>query len=1251
MRKITYLPIFPLLLLVSCANYQLNYTGELADWQETSAPEVAISHQVFLIGDAGGATAEWTPPILAPLQRALAEAAPASTLVLLGDNIYPNGLAPKSQTAERTRDELALDAQLALLEDFAGQAFFVAGNHDWYGYGIDGLQRQARYLNKQTDGQAKLLPRPGCGDPVEIELTDDLTLLLLDSQWWLANWDGESEINDGCEAKSRADFSFLLQEAFKGNRRKELLVAMHHPLYSKGQHGGNFSFAQHIFPLRDINSKLYLPLPVVGTALRVLQSSIGTRQDLTSTSYRDWRRLLLQHAQLVDRVIFAAGHEHNLQFWERDGHHFVVSGSGSRREPSKTGNGALFAYGEYGFSRIDYHTDGQVWVNYFAWDEQAQESALVLRRQIRKASEGAVEAVPTDIAATFSAERERRIPVSEVDFSRTPTGEKIWGEHYRAAYRSEITVSELDLAAEGLAPVKRGGGFQTNSLRLESPETGRQYTLRSIDKDASRTVPYPLNTDLILDIVGDNFSASHPLAALAVVPLAKEAGVYHANPQLVYLPSQPALGPFNADYAEALYLFEERPDDDHWQDAAHFGQAEEVISTFDVLEETREEHDKRVDQPWVVRSRLFDLVIGDWDRHDDQWRWAKIDRGENEYFRPIPRDRDQAFANYDGLIFSVARQLTPKSKQWRPYSARLGRTHWATYNAYLFDQTFLTELEWSDWQEAIQHLQRTLTDDVIDTAFVQTWPEPFLSREGTAIKATLRDRRDQLEAIARDYYEYLAREVTVLGTDKKDLFLIERDQEGLTRVRVFNTNKKGEREGLLYERYFSNDETQVIHCYGLADDDIFEVRGEVKSGPKVDLIGGEGEDTFDDQSGTSTRGPLVDFYDFKAEDSRILADQDSRDKRSKRAQLNLYDRRGPSHLYNFNSILPGLAFNPDDLLLLGFNGTYTRYGFQKKPFASRHQYGAHFSPATKGVRGHYRGLFIDILGSLDFQFDFDFQTPLYASNFYGLGNETITFEESRGVDYHRVRQQYLSLAPQLAWRPNEHFQVALGPRLYVVEIEATQGRFLETQLEVIPEEVFEDIGILSWELALQYQNLDQLSFPTRGLQFDLQVARNRQVDGDRYNYTALDTELSLYRQLDAQGKLVFATRLGLQHRFGENEDFPFYLGAKLGGLGPQGNLRGFRRDRFTGRTAFYHNTDLRWKVAFWANKLLPMSVGLTASFDYGKVSLKDIESEVIHYSYGPGLFLSPFDLFTLHVGSYRGSEDDWRWLVGGAFFF
>ena len=283
------------------------------------------------------------------------------------------------------------------------------------------------------------------------------------------------------------------------------------------------------------------------------------------------------------------------------------------------------------------------------------------------------------------------------------------------------------------------------------------------------------------------------------------------------------------------------------------------------------------------------------------------------------------------------------------------------------------------------------------------------------------------------------------------------------------------------------------------------------------------------------------------------------------------------------------------------------------------------------------------------QFATELQTPLYASNFYGLGNESVNSEEELGLDYNRLRERRVEAGLKLAWRPNDQFQVLFGPRFSSIRVDNTAGRFIETVADQFPAEIFDGIEMLSLEAGLQFNNVDQLSFPTRGLRFSLDAGWTDQIDEEDFNFPFLESELALYQQLDGRGKLVLATQLGIQTRF--SNDFPFFLGATLGGLGPDGNLRGFRRDRFTGRTALYHNTDLRWKAFYWNNNAIPMSVGFSASFDYGKVSIDNVESDTIHYSYGAGIFFAPFDLLTIHVGGYLGDGEDLRWLIGGAFFF
>jgi hypothetical protein len=89
---------------------------------------------------------------------------------------------------------------------------------------------------------------------------------------------------------------------------------------------------------------------------------------------------------------------------------------------------------------------------------------------------------------------------------------------------------------------------------------------------------------------------------------------------------------------------------------------------------------------------MLDFIIGDWDRHDDQWTWAVINQ-EDDYklYRPIPRDRDQAFSKYDGLAPTLARQTLPFLRQLQVYGPEVYSMKWTTWSARLFDRTFLND--------------------------------------------------------------------------------------------------------------------------------------------------------------------------------------------------------------------------------------------------------------------------------------------------------------------------------------------------------------------------------------------------------------------------------------------------------------------------------------------------------------------------------------------------------------------------------
>ncbi|ETW97607.1 MAG: hypothetical protein ETSY1_22030 [Candidatus Entotheonella factor] len=371
--------------LVSCADYNRNYAPDAVHWNQP-LPDAPIAHTVFLIGDAGDAKNGKIPPALTLLGSHLQGAATNSTVVFLGDNLYPDGMAPEQAAAERADDEFRLKAQLDVVRGFPGHVFFVPGNHDWYSYGLEGLKRQQLFIETYLERHGAWQPNSGCGDPKVIRLSESLVLILLDTEWWLTDWDDEPGINQGCAAKSRNHFKALFEEALQRHREKHVIIAMHHPMYSQGPHGGTSTVKEHLFPLTRLNPYLWFPLPVLGSIYPLYRAFFGTRQDIAHPGYQALRRAILDAARQHGHFIFVAGHDHSLQYAEADGQSFIISGAGSKRSATRTGQGTQFGYGQYGFAQLTIYRDGSVWVQFWSVDHPPDPSGqLVFRKQLKPA--------------------------------------------------------------------------------------------------------------------------------------------------------------------------------------------------------------------------------------------------------------------------------------------------------------------------------------------------------------------------------------------------------------------------------------------------------------------------------------------------------------------------------------------------------------------------------------------------------------------------------------------------------------------------------------------------------------------------------------------------------------------------------------------------------------------------------------------------------------------------------------------------
>ena len=268
---------YPLLSLVivfssfSCASYQTKYYKSKQNVGQKD-PNRDPAYTLFMIGDAGHLPEGNTSPALTHLEKELQTANPDQSGVLfLGDNIYPDGM-PDEDHPQYQESKENLSAQLDILKDFGGTKLFIPGNHDWR-FGMKGVKNQEKFIEDYLDEKDVFLPENGCAGPELVELTDELVLIVFDSEWWLQDWDDEPTINAECDVKTRHGLIVALTDMLKDNRQKDVILAFHHPLYTYGVHGGKFPFKDHVFPFTCIMGWIILTL----TGNWVLYLSIAQR--------------------------------------------------------------------------------------------------------------------------------------------------------------------------------------------------------------------------------------------------------------------------------------------------------------------------------------------------------------------------------------------------------------------------------------------------------------------------------------------------------------------------------------------------------------------------------------------------------------------------------------------------------------------------------------------------------------------------------------------------------------------------------------------------------------------------------------------------------------------------------------------------------------------------------------------------------------------------------------------------------------
>ena len=798
------------------------------------------------------------------------------------------------------------------------------------------------------------------------------------------------------------------------------------------------------------------------------------------------------------------------------------------------------------------------------------------------------------------------------------------GTEYRELWTTPIDVAVLDLNtfAGGIKALGKTGGQETKTLKFGTPD-GRQFFFRSIDKDPSLTLPVELRGTVAARVVQDQIKSANPTAPLVVGRLMEAAGILHNTPQLFVLPDDPGLGEFRADFAGLLGFLEERVGGSG--PAAHWHGASDIIDSDTLFARLDRSADDRVNARALLTARLFDVFIGDWDRHRDQWRWARFGDSLPRRWLPIPLDRDQAFVKYDGLLLGIARQSVPQLVNFGPgYADMVGQT----WNGRDLDRRILPELEIDAWDSVSLALQRAFSDSVIVEA-VHLLPPPHYALIGPALESWLRHRRDLLPEAARHYYHVLAGQVDVHGTAESDFATITREPDGSVSLALM---RRSPDSTTYYLRRFSPGETRDLRLFLGKGDDTAVVRGE-GSGITLRVLGEAGADWLVD----SARAGANRFYDVDAVSDRTSGRASKIDRRPYAPPASRDSNPPPPRDWGHRwQPATWASFGPDLGLFVGGVRTLTVFGFRKDPFASRHRFRLGFATGPTTFRADYRGEFRRENSRMYTEVDLR-ASGIDVIRFNGFGNEIA----APGSDeFYRVTQDQFSVAPSIALPLASRVTLGVGPTLKYVSTDNRPGRFLAT-LNPYGSGNFGELGA---QATLRLDTRNRRTAATHGAEIELGGTVHPAWWDAREAFGDVHGEATAYLSPPAPLDPTFSFRVGGRKLWGA---YPFFESAFIGG---PATVRLGRENRFAGDASVYGSAELRLALARIL-LVVPADFGVFGLADGGRVYLAGESSRKWHHAVGGGLWIAFLNRANTLSVAAAASEERTRIYVQAGFGF
>lgn len=1168
-------------------------------------------HHVFFFGNY--VDIQDKPAFHAQLDSLFSKQKAPFSLLLAGDLV-------SGKTAEKGKEKQLepLFDLLDLMQKFPnGELLLLAGDRDWNDNrrggekSVQALEDRIKdYYHGKNYQNIHWLADDACPGPDVYEVDKSLVIIGLNTQWWNHRFDKPRSSDGFCGTLNDENTQEELEDIVGENMDKNILLLGHHPIYSLGNYGGFFSFWQQL-----------LPLPVVGSFRAAFHANAGNAKDLANGRLQQYAELLKNLLYFHENLIYASGHEKNQQAIRYGKNYLLNSGAPTAGGFAAEDDSTLFSAAKSGIMELEYDRDGKVQLKFHLLSEgkgfEEKENHLLYKSACGNMAKSSI--VPENTAfipCKEAADMPSKMAHVFLDNVVVVAGEeyeanawkKLWlGEHYRSSWTTPVTVPylNLDKKYDGLMPYEKGGGRQTTSLKFRSAD-GTAYTFRSVNKDPAKSLNYRLRPTLLANVLRDQTSTQQPYGALAVAPLLGKIQILHATPTLYVLPDDPKLGPFQAQYGNLFGLLEENPGKENKQGKL-FADADEIMQSNELFKEFYKNQKLKVDRQEFIRARLFDILVGDWSKHEDNWKWALYKEGDFTVARPIPRDRDHVFSRQDGILPWIAdRRFVFKAIE--NFGYKIHDLQSLTYQAQHLDRFLTTEATKADFLEQAAYIQAHISEADIDAA-IRNMPPEILDKAGLEIAAKLKARLHDLPKYAEEYYALLSRKVDVVGSNDKEYFQVRRMDDGAIEVKIYDTkhNQKGKLQ--LYSRVFHPKETKELYLWALGDDDVFELVGDGPDKIELRAFGGPGDDFFKDSAKAKTL-----LYD-KGKGTKYELNGGARKVDYWNKEIYEYDRLK----YEPDQLFPTPYIFYDKFTGLGFNlpVTFTARRFDKDNYASKHRFG--LSLTTKGNFSlSYKGRLHQTIHHWDTEVDANYARPDFYNYFYGLGGHSKKDDDLRSSGYYdaKVNRANFSVGMVRDFWQKSSFQFQAGIERAASDLIA--GTYLADHAD----EVFgasQKFTLLPFSTLLDLDFRDSKGLPYRGTRAYFYYRYGLFVSGHDGGNGVLEGSLEYYLSSRNRHPITFGLRLGAADSHG---DVPWY---DLPTLGDYNGLRGYFHHRFTGKSKAYVQTELRFQFLETETALVPIKAGVKAFFDYGRVLGSAEADSGWRQGYGIGIFVVPLE--------------------------